>query len=128
MSLLKRDEILQADDLETRDVFVKAWNGNVRIRTMTAKERDDFEQMIFGGDKKGRMENVRASLVALTAIDEDGNRLFTTKDVKALSQKSGAAMSQVFNEAQRLNRMTNEDVEEIAKNSDGTPEDNSDGE
>jgi hypothetical protein len=131
MSLLTKDQILEADDLETKDVYVKPWGGHVRIRTMTAHERDQFEQKMFAsrsGSKKDRVDNIRAVLVAMAVVDEDGNRLFTDKDVKALAKKSAAAMDRIFAETQKLNAVSNEDVEEMAKNSEETQDELSDGE
>ena len=128
-NLLSKDQILSADDLQTKDVYVKPWGGCVRIRTMTAHERDQFEQQILTnkGGKKERMDDIRATLASLAVVDEDGKRLFTDKDVKALSKKSAAAMDQIFGEAQELNAVRDQDVEELAKNSEETPDDNSDG-
>lgn len=129
-SLLTKDQILQAEDLDTKDVYVKPWNGYVRIRTMTAHERDRFEQQMFSnkGGKKERMDDIRATLVSLTVVDEDGKRMFSDKDVKALSKKSAAALDKLFAEAQSLNAVSDDDVEDLAKNSEETQDDSSDGE
>ncbi len=128
-NFLTRNQILSADDLQTINVYVKPWDGYVRIRTMTAHERDRFEQMMFTNrGKKERMDDIRATLVSLTIVDEDGKRIFNDKDVKALSKKSAAALDKIFSEAQSLNAVSDEDVEEIAKNSEETQDDSSDGE
>ena len=121
-NLLSKDQILSADDLQTKDVYVKPWDGYVRIRTMTAHERDRFEQMLFTnkGGKRERMDDVRATLVSLTVVDANGKRMFSDKDVKALSKKSAAALDKIFSEAQSLNAVSDEDVEEMAKNSEET--------
>jgi hypothetical protein len=130
MALLTRDQILNADDLQTKDVYVRPWGGSVRIRTMTAHERDQFEQQLFTnkGGKKERMDDVRAYLVSMCVVDEGGNRLFSERDVKALSQKSANALDIIFGEAQKLNAVTDDDVEEIVGNSEETPGDSSGGE
>lgn len=129
-NLLSKDQILKVEDLDTKDIYVKPWGGYVRIRTMTAHERDRFEQMMFSnrGGKKERMDDVRATLVSLTVVDEDNKRMFTDKDVKALSKKSAAALDKIFDEAQKLNRVTDEDVEEMTENLPETQDDVSDGE
>ncbi len=129
-NLLSRDQILSADDLQTKDVYVHPWGGYVRIRTMTAHERDQFEQQIFTnrGGKKDKMDDVRAKLASLAIVDESGNRMFSEKDVKALSKKSAAAVDKVFSEAQKLNAVTDEDVEDMTKNSETTQDDAEDGE
>lgn len=128
-NLLNKEQILSADDLQTKDILVKPWGGYVRVRTMTAHERDQFEQKVFAGrDKKGRMDDIRATLVSLAVVDENGKRIFTDKDVAGLAKKSAAAMDQIFAEVQKLNAVTDEDVEDMAKNSEETQDDSSDGE
>ena len=110
---------MQADDLAHENVDVPEWGGTVRVRTLTGFERDAFEQSVItrrGKQVDMNLENLRAKLAALTIVDEDGERLFSEADVQALAQKSAAALSRVFTVAQRLNGLTNEDVEELAEN------------
>jgi hypothetical protein len=45
--------------------------------------------------------------------------------VEALGKKSAAALNRVFEVAQRLSGITDDDVEELAKNSVGGPSDGS---
>ena len=129
-NLLTKDQILQVEDLDTKDIYVKPWDGYVRIRTMTAHERDQFEQQMFSnkGGKKDKLEDVRAKLVSMTLVDENNNRLFAEKDVKALSKKSSKALDQIFTEAQKLNSVSDEEVEDMTKNSEETQDDFEDGE
>lgn len=115
--LLTKDAILGSDDLPFEDVDVPEWGGKVRVASMTAGERDRFEQMIV--DKKSgtiKLENIRAILAAHVIIDENGDRLFTDKDLVTLSKKSARAIGRVFEAAQRLNAFSDDDVEELAKN------------
>ena len=129
MSLLTKDQILNADDLQTKDVYVPHWKGTVRIRTMTAGERDLFEQLMFSGQNKDeRRDNVRATMLALTVVDGKDNRLFTEDHIKKLKGKSAAAVDLIFAEVQKLNAVSDEDVEDMVKNSEGTPGGSSDGE
>jgi len=116
---LTRDEILQVQDLPVEDVHVPEWGGWVRVRGLTAEERDRFEASILEGQGKHarvKMENIRAKLVAMTVVDEEGNRLFTDEDVAALAKKSAAAVQRVFDVAMRLSGLTEAAVEELAKN------------
>lgn len=129
MSLLTRDQILSADDLQTKDVYVPQWKGTVRIRTMTAGERDLFEQMMFSGkNKDDRRDNVRAAMLSLTVVDDKGNRLFSEDHVKKLKDKSAAAVDKIFAEVQKMNAVSDDDVEDMVKNSEGTQGDSLDGE
>lgn len=122
MALLTKDEILAADDLPTEDVEVPEWGGTVRVRTLTGAERDRFEESITqvkGGSVKTNYANLRARLVALCAVDEQGRRLFSDADAAALGRKSAAALDRVFIAARRLNGMSDADIEEMTS---GFPE------
>lgn len=118
--LLSKDQILQAQDTPYEDVNVPEWGGAVRIGTMTGEGRDRYEQSIFDMKKKGvTLDNIRAKLIAASAIDESGNLMFSEEDIQALGKKSAKALDRLFAVAQRLNGVTDADVEELAKNSEG---------
>lgn len=117
--LLTKDQILQTQDLPFEDVDVPEWGGHVRVRALTGTERDAFEASIVerrGNRTEFNPINMRAKLVALTVIDENGNRLFTDADIEALGKKSAIALDRVFQVAQRLSGLRPEDLEEMTKN------------
>ena len=119
MAFLSRDEILQAQDLPTEDVPVPEWGGICRVRGLTGAERDAFEQSIVeqrGKDTRMNLRNIRAKLVAMCVVDEEGNRVFRDEDAELLGKKSAAALNRVFEVAQRLSGLRPEDVEELAGN------------
>jgi len=60
---------------------------------------------------------MRAKLCARTICDEKGKLLFKESDIEALGEKSGGALSTIFDIAQRLSGITKDDVEKLAKNS-----------
>ena len=62
------------------------------------------------------MQNLRAKLVAQSAIGEDGKPLFTEEDVKWLGEKSAKALNRLFNAAQQLSGLSESDVKELAGN------------
>lgn len=118
MGLLTRDAILATQDLPFEDVEVPEWGGTVRLRIMTGTERDAFElstSATNSEDKKRNYENLRARLVALTAIGEDGTRLFSDEDVAELGRKSSAALDRCFEVATRLNALGKKEVEALGK-------------
>lgn len=134
--ILSKEAILSADDLVKELVEVPEWGGAVYVRALTGTERDAFEQSMVEmrtvrqGRKQEtvremRLQNIRARLCALTICDEEGNRLFTDADVQALGRKSASALNRVFQVAQRLSGLTDEDVEELAGNSDEIRSDDS---
>lgn len=117
--MLTREAILQAQDLPYEDVEVPEWRGIVRVRGLTGAERDAFEQSIVeqrGKNTRMNLRNIRAKLVALCCVDEQGNRIFTDDDVELLGKKSAAALNRIFEVAQRLSGLRPEDVEELAGN------------
>ena len=116
--LLTKAEILGADDLKHEDVPVPEWGGSVRVRTMTGSERDQFEAYCVSAGKQGvgGLDNVRATVLSLVLVDEQGNRLFSKRDVDALGRKSVAALDRVFAVAQRINRLSDRDIEELEEN------------
>lgn len=119
MALLSRDAILQAQDLPTERVEVPEWGGEVIVRGLTAAERDQFEQSIVearGKDTRVNLRNIRAKLVALCVVDEEGKRLFKDEDAELLGRKSAVALNRIFEVAQRLSGLRPEDVEELAGN------------
>lgn len=125
--ILSREQILEAQDMEKELVDVPEWGGPVYVRALTGAERDAFEdsmvemRVVRKGRKREtvpqmRYQNLRARLCALTICDEEGNRLFKDEDVHALGKKSAAALDRVFEVAQRLSGLREEDVEELAGN------------
>jgi hypothetical protein len=129
MSLLTRDQILDAEDIKTELVKVPEWGGDVNVKMFTATERDAFEESIVtrnGDDVKTNLENFRAKLCAATMVNENGRQYFPNpKDVKLLGKKSAKALDRVFAVAQSINGMSKDDVEELTKNSSAGQSDDS---
>ncbi|TDB88358.1 hypothetical protein E1264_11795 [Actinomadura sp. KC216] len=116
MSLLSREQILAADDRTYEVVACPEWGGDVRLRSLTGAERDEWENSMIrqvGKKQVANMRNARAKLVALSAVDGDGQLLFTPSDVIKLGSKNAAALDRLFETAQRLSGVTDEDMKEI---------------
>ena len=126
--MLTKDQILKANDLVTQEVDVPEWGGVVTVKGMTGTERDSFEQAIIetkGNSTKANLANIRARLCALTMVDDKGERLFADSEMRMLGNKSAKALDKVFAVAQKLNGMSPDDVEELAKNSVAAPTEDS---
>lgn len=124
MSILSREQILQAKDLVTEVVEVPEWSGSVLVKSLTGAERDQYEAAIVeqkGRDTKVNMRNARARLVALSVVDEEGKRLFSPNDVSLLGAKSAAALQRVFNVSMRLSGISAEDVRELTEELEENP-------
>lgn len=117
-TILGRTAILAALDLSSVDVDVPEWGGVIRVRMMTGTERDQFNASL-GIENGGKPDlvNYRAKVVATTAVDGDGNRLFELTDAPLISQRSTVALERVFAAAARLNAMLGDSVEDATKNS-----------
>jgi hypothetical protein len=110
---LTRDQILGSQDIVTEDVPVPEWGGTVRISTMSGKARDEFEQSLSGKDN---MQNIRARLVAFCAVDDSGARIFKSSDVERLGEKSASALNRCVVVAQKLNLLTDTELEQTKGN------------
>lgn len=115
-TFLSRDEILGADDRRYEIVEVPEWGGAVKLRSLNGAERDDFEAKSVVGkadNQRVNYRNMRARLVALTAVDEHDAPLFHQSDVIKLGSKSAAALDRCFDVARRLSGIGDEDVKEL---------------
>jgi hypothetical protein len=115
MAILNRDAILSAVDLKKELVEVPEWGGEIYISMMTGEARDAWEQSLIGG-KGTNLENIRARLVSFTAVDEDGKRIFSNQDAELLGNKSSTALERCVKVAQRLNRLTEQELDNLSKN------------
>lgn len=113
------EEIFAVNDVEIRPVFVAQWGKKVRLKMMTAMERDQFEASTVdnrGGKQKPNLANLRARLVSRCVVNAKGELLFTSGYVSRLgAEKSAAAIDFLFQECQKLNGFTKEDIEELVE-------------
>jgi len=115
--VLSKDQILQADDLKKETVDTPEWGGDVLVRELRGRERDAFEEGSMDSKRNISMANMRARLVAMSAIDEEGQRLFSNKEAAELGDKSATALNRLFEVCCRLSGITSDDVEKLEKNS-----------
>lgn len=134
MGLLTREDLLTKEKLDI--VKVELGEGKfVFVRQMTGRERDQFEQSMLKKhrDAKGNVlsyeqvtEDFRAKLAVCTVCDEEGKLLLRTTDIAALSSNMSAkTLETIITKAQELNKITEEDKENLVKNSEVGQADNS---
>ena len=133
-NLLDRTKLLTRETLAIEKVEFEENGDYVYVRQMTGKERDQFEQSLIkkGRDKKGaqtfeqNLENFRAKLAVVTICDEKGNMLLQPGDYELLSTSMSAKhLEMIVNKAQDMNKISEEDKENLLKNSDVAQSDNS---
>lgn len=125
MGLLNRDSLLKRDLLDIRRVDLPGGDF-VFVRQMTGRERDIFERsmIVETKDKKGRtsyqnsLADFRAKLAVCTLCDEQGELLLRPDDYEVLSTHMTAAkLDKIVTEAQALNAISEEDRDNLVKNS-----------
>lgn len=128
--VLTRDEILaRSGKLKVERVRVPEFGGDVLVRELTARQRDEFDESNIKGRGKNMqvvLKNMRAKLVARSVVDEDGRQVFTEADIEAMGELPAAGLEKIFAVAQRLNGITQEDVDELAGKSVSDPSAESD--
>jgi hypothetical protein len=93
-----REKILNARDLPSQEMEVPEWNGaKVLIRTMSGKERDEFERFLAGAEEESgpRVFAVMCKLVAICLRDPaTGERLYdAAADINKLRVSGEAGKS-----------------------------------
>lgn len=132
--LLTREDLLQKDDLKVEKVELS--KGYVFVREMTGHEKDVWEQSMLkqkpsGNKNKGveyetTLDDFRAKLAVVTVCDADGNLLFKPEDYRMLNKMMSASnIEKIVVVAQRINAITQEEKDEILKNSEADQTDNS---
>lgn len=126
MTLLNREKLLQKEKLEVVKVDLGN-DGFVFVRQMTGRERDHFEKSILREVRRGgrlttyevASEDFRAKLAVCTVCDDKGVLMLSAVDISTLSQNMSAfTLEKIVNVAQKLNKISEEDKEELVKNSD----------
>ena len=134
MILLTREALLQKDDLKVEKVELS--KGYVFVREMTGHEKDVWEQSMLkqkpsGNKNKGveyetTLEDFRAKLAVVTVCDAEGNLLFKPEDAKVLNMMMSATnMERIVTAAQKLNAISEQEKEELLKNSEADQTDSS---
>ncbi len=99
LTLLSLDDILGADDIEYRVVELSEWGGSVRLRLLNGSETIHFQTFLETNRREASLALVRASVV-----DEEGKKLFQTKDAfEALKKKSMKVIRRISDECLDLN-------------------------
>lgn len=115
--ILRRDDILNVKDIKTELVEVPEWGGSVYVRGLTAKEADIIQDsMIVNRNSKHpgvSMKDLRASFCAACVVDEQGNKLFTAKDIIALGEKSISALEKIHSVAEKLSNVDETAIDRV---------------
>lgn len=112
--ILSASDILDSDDIQIIDVPIDEWKGTVRLRQLNAEQAHRFARAIRDPDPEKQAE-ATILIITLSAIDEEGNLIFTKEDVEKIKRKSGAAVIRLQQAIIKLNELLGAHREE-AKN------------
>lgn len=123
--MLNKEQILECSDIKSELVKIPEWSGEVTVKGLTLAEKDVWTDSIMQ-DGEANVEGATAKLCIMCMRDDKGEMLFSLDDVPAIQAKSAAALDRVFQVAQRLSGIGQEDIEETVKNSGKTQTKDSD--
>lgn len=132
-SYLGRDAILAANDLDYCDVDAPEWGGTVRVRSLSATQRDQLSLMVVSFDEtlkastKGDaidlkldrrgLAEMKSQVVVWTACDGDGKRLFAQRDLEDVGGKSPDVIDRLYDAAIEISGASDFSMKSISKNS-----------
>ena len=114
---LTREEILAKRSVRQRvPVEVPGW-GTLYVAKFTARDRDRFEEIVTGGiPGKVNLRNVRAQVMTLLAVNEDGTPMFAEADADDLGKLDSEAVQAVIDAGFELNGLNKNALEDATKN------------
>jgi hypothetical protein len=114
---LTREDILAKRSVRQRvPVVVPGW-GTIHVAKFTARDRDRFEEIVTGGiPGKVNLRNVRAQVVTLLAVNEDGTRMFQDGDADAIGELDSDSVQMIIDAGFRLNGLNTDSLEDSVKN------------
>lgn len=117
MPTLTRDAILAAPAVKIEPIDIPEWGGSCYLRQLTLEQQ---QQEVEAAGQGSRLE-VFCRIVAACLCDEQGNRLLSPEDAKALASKPACVIMRVGTAALALNKLNDADVEQLQKNFESGP-------
>jgi hypothetical protein len=116
---LTRDQFLSPCELRVEKVPAPEKGGIAYVRVMSGIERDLFESSIAAN--RNDRSNFRGRLLVRCICDESGKLLFTPEDAALLGAQPGTLVDRLAKVAMRINRMTDDSLEDAKGNSNPSP-------
>lgn len=116
MALLDKAAILAAQDVHYEIIPVPEWGGDVRIRSITGRDRADLERWFQKSveDKSGMNQaELLAFMVSLCCVNQDGSRMFDNSE--EVLGKSITAIELIGAAAMKLNAVGTKEVDKLVK-------------
>ena len=113
---------MNLDKYKKRRVVSFDYDGEtIHVRSMSGFDRDSHSTFILKRNNGGKVTNpagIREHAVALSLCDADGKPVFDDKEkaVAELSECSVSFIDAVYEQVDKLNKLSDEQVKETAKN------------
>lgn len=131
-SVLLRKKILTKTDQQLSEIWIPEWDTKLFCRVMTGRERQRFMSLVFEmtqnenpADAVTKELQLQCMLIALCFCDDDGSRIFLDEDIEELENQSWQVLRRLFEFARMHNKLTDQSVEELEKNSGSSQSDDS---
>jgi hypothetical protein len=109
-----REKISKAKNLPTESLEIPEWTETVWFRPMTGAQQERLQKFNDANESKVML---RARIVAYTLCEEDGTPIYPDdKDVVEVNKFTGPVLDRLLEVAMRVNLLTPESREELAKN------------
>lgn len=122
--LLSREKLLKKGKLTVEKVDLERGEF-VYVTEMTGKQKETWERSLINesalmqgkGKANVSLDDFKAKLAVMTICDEKGTLLLESKDAHTLNENIKASwLEKIVETAQRLNKISEEDKEELVKN------------
>lgn len=137
--MLSKEQIRGIQDIKTEKVPCPEWEDDPKkkadaflwVRGLAGIERDAFEQSLVEAKKKGakvNLANMRTKLVQRSVVTSeavDSDLYFSEADIDWLCQKNAATLDRLYGVAARLSGISEQDMEELEKNCESIPAEDS---
>lgn len=113
MATVGKTQILEADDRKYVVVEVAAWGGTVRLGSMNAEERLEFEAVTRAKEAGDADADPMLAMLVRSIRNDQGAREFCDADAPALKKKDPSILLDLFRKAAELNVLTVESAEQV---------------
>lgn len=116
MDCLNKSQILQADDLDRKEVECPEWGGSVFVRKMNTEEMMKVGAMGTKTKATGDLDATMYQLIATWVIvDEGGKSIFAATEIDKVAKKSFDPIRRIVETCMEMSGMTEEAAEEAGK-------------
>jgi len=95
-------------------VDIPEWGIALYVKQLTAYERDQWEKSCLFDDSKNK-DNIRATLIIASVVDDKGQKVFDDSDIAKVSALAIVPIQRLYNAATEANRVSIGDIDELKK-------------